>query len=405
MTTFFAMENVISSNETIPKEEPAAQPKKPFDSFTGKVTKNRVRLRLLPNLDGNIIKELNQGNMILIVDETDDFYAIEPLADSKAYIFRTYVLDNVVEGAHVNVRLRPDMDSPIVTQLNSGDRVQGTVDPSNSKWLEISMPKSVRFYVAKEYIERAGDRLFMAKYEKRQQEVNKLLNETQSQSQTELNKPFDEIHIDSVVANYKKIIQHYSDFTDQTARAKESLDNLQSAYNQKKLAYFEKNHGIAQDLKATNDKLATELKNQQEQVSQLKQQMQQRPVVMSTEKNLPADSDRGITYKMSQWIPTEQAIYTNWAKENNNASSTDFYENQKNCAIKLTGLLESYNRPVKNKPGDYLLINSSNHIPAAFLYSTHVNLQDWVGHEVTLIVAPRENNNYAYPAYYVLGIE
>lgn len=420
LTSFFAIEPLMlraedSTTETASETTEVASapettpepPKTSLNPFTGRVVKNRVRLRLLPSLDGNIMSELNQGTLLLIVGESDDFYAVEPPSGTKAYVFRTYVLDNVIEGSHVNVRLRPDTEAPVITQLNSGDRVQGIIDPSNNKWIEIAMPKSARLYVAKDYIEKAGDENFIAQYVQRQQEVNLLLNESQRMSQAELNKPFEEIHIDGFVSKYKRVIQQYPDFPDQVARAKEALDSLQNTYNEKKLAYLEKNQNNSKDLKAKNDKLAADLKAHQSQVDQLKQQLQKVNTGTSnktTSSKQPA-ADNGLTYKMSQWVPVEQAIYTAWSTENNNASSTAFYEEQKKSAVKLKGMLEAYNRPVKNKPGDYMLVNSINHVPVAFIYSTHVNLQDLIGQEVTLLAVPRANNNFAFPAYYVLGAE
>ncbi|MCB1112322.1 MAG: hypothetical protein KDK72_06685, partial [Chlamydiia bacterium] len=125
---------------------------KPFTAFTGKITRNKVRLRLQPNLDGHILRELKKGDMLVVIGEQDDYYAVQPTQDQKAYIFRTFVLDNTVEGNHVNVRLEPDVDAPIVAQLNTGDRVDGKVSPQNSKWLEITPPSSARYYISKEYV-------------------------------------------------------------------------------------------------------------------------------------------------------------------------------------------------------------------------------------------------------------
>lgn len=390
-----------------PKQTPKESLKPAFEPFTGKITKNRVRLRLLPSLDGNIIKELDQNSMVVVVDETEDFYAVEPPADSKAYIFRTYIIDNVVEGTHVNVRLKPDMDAPVLFQLNSGDKVEGIIDPANNKWIEINLPKSVHFYIAKDYIQKIGDRSLMAKQEKRLTEVNKILNDTQMLGKEEMNKPFDQINLDGIAVNYQRIIQQYSDFPDQVSRAKESLDALQNAYYQKKLTYLEKHHELSADLKNKNDRLSAELKAQQNQLQKLKQQLQQATLAANqipAEKPLQAaDTVKPMPIKMAAWLPVEQAIYETSAS--NGTSMDAYYAQQKQNSIKMKGMLETYNRPVKNKPGDFILVNAQNNIPVAFLYSTQVNLQDWIGQDVTLIVSPRPNNNYAFPAYFVLGIE
>ena len=74
-------------------------------------------------------------------------------------------------------------------------------------------------------------------------------------------------------------------------------------------------------------------------------------------------------------------------------------------AVSLSGFLEPYKHPIKNRPGDYLLVSKSQNLPIAYLYSTHVDLEPLQGTEVTVRAAPRPNNHFAYPAYFVLSIE
>ena len=44
-------------------------------------------------------------------------------------------------------------------------------------------------------------------------------------------------------------------------------------------------------------------------------------------------------------------------------------------------------------------------MPVAYLYSTTQNLHSLVGKKVRIIASPRNNNNFAFPAYYVLSVE
>ena len=106
-------------------ESPAQHiiPAHPFSSFTGKVTAKKVRVRALPNLESHVIKELARNEMIVVVGENENFWAIEPPSNTKAYVFRSYIIDNIVEANRVNVRLAPDTESPVIAQLNAGDRV------------------------------------------------------------------------------------------------------------------------------------------------------------------------------------------------------------------------------------------------------------------------------------------
>jgi hypothetical protein len=379
----------------------AAEIVSPFTPFTGKITKNKVRLRLLPNLDSAIIKELAQNDMLIVVGETDDFYAVQAPAGLKSYVFRTYVLDNVIEANRVNVRLQPDTEAPIIVQLQSGDRIEGQVSPLNNKWLEITPPSITRFYVSKDYIEKLGDASMLATIEKKREEVNILLNSAYLASQAEMQKSFPEINMDTVYANLNKIVNEYKGFQEQTARAKELISSIQDNYLQKKISYLEAKTKIVQDdWQQKNQQLTDQMKSQQQKMSCLEQQLKK------TNGAAPfIAQNNGISNKMAAWVPVEKSLYETWAQNHDNRSQEEYYLEQSNSSVALRGIIEPYNRVIKNKPGDYILVNQSNHLPIAYLYSTQVNLQDRVGHTVTIYGSPRENNSFAFPAYFVLGIE
>lgn len=357
--------------------------KSPFTSFTGKVLKNKVRMRLHPSLDGAIIKELHADDMVMIVGETEEFYAVEPPADLKAYIFRTYVLDGVIEGNHVNVRLEPDLSSPVIVQLNSGDTVKGAVSSIDKKWLEITPPASTRFYISKDYIEKIGDASMMANIKRRKEEVSSILNTARLNSQIELQKPFDQIHLEAITQKLNLVVAKYQDFPVEVTKAKELLNSIQSTYLNKKLAYIEN-------------------QNQHQQ----QPQVQQKEEVLATAPEASgAVKPTLINSKMASWIPLEQSIYEEWKIQNGNLSIDEYYSQSTQGALELHGIIEPYNRSIKNKPGDYVLTSQTTHLPIAYLYSTRANLQDIAGQEVTIKVVPRNNQNFAYPAYFVLSVE
>lgn len=353
-----------------------------FQSFTGKITRNKVRMRIQPTLEARIIRELQKNDLIVAIGEVDDFYVVKAPEDLKAFVFRTYVLDDAIEGKHVNVRSEPDLEATVIAQLNSGDKVRGTISPLNSKWLEISPPESAKFYVCKEYVEKMGDSNLMTQISRRKEEVNLLLNRAYQQSQEELNKSFDQMAIDGVVADLQKVVSAYSDFPDQAARAKELLNTLQEHYLEKKLAYLE----------ARSQTLAL--------VPAPIPQQTQKPAVVSRPVHLQA-----VSAQAAAWIPLETTLYQQWAADHGDKSPEEYYQQQKQEAVLLKGIIEPYMRAVRNKPGDYLLVSKNTRLPSAYLYSTKVDLQTRVGQEVTLMAVPRPNNNFAHPAYFVLTIE
>lgn len=375
-----------------------------FHPFTGKISKNKVRMRLQPSYEGYVLKELEAGELLPIVGETEDFYVVPPPSDFKGYIFRTYVLDDVVEGSRVNVRLKPDVESPILAQLNQGDRIEGAVFSSlHPKWLEIKVPSSTHFYVAKEYIENIGDIRLIDRLKKRKQEALQLLEMAQINATTELNKPFESININRARAHYQTFSSDYSDFPELVQVAKNSLAKLEEAYIAKKIAFLEhQNQQATSELIQQNQQLSQELNQAKTKAAQLEKE------ISKTKENtnsysLP-NTPNPLPFNMAHWIPIEEKLFLKWSKETGKNQIADFYDAESKKAFILKGVIEVYNRSFKNKPGDYMLMTPTSNLPVAFLYSTKVNLQDLVGQEVSLLVAERPNNHYAFPAYFVLKI-
>jgi len=382
-----------------------------LEPFTGKITRNKVRVRLQPSLDALILEELPRDTIVSIVGESEEFYAVHPLKDTKAYIFRTFVLDNVVEGSKVNVRLEPALEAPVIAQLNSGDRVQGVVSALNSKWLEIAPPETTRFYICKEYVEKIGPASLFKELEARTEEVGQLLKTAYLQAKKELQKSYPQMQWEPVVASFNKIINDFGDFPNQVSRAKDFLTEVQKSYLQRKVAYLE-----AQVLAASSSskEISNDTEAQREVLSLVEQASGE--INSKNEKLLaaiPSEEElwnlvfepNSMTAKMAIWIPFEKNLYDKWATNELSPTPYHFYQQEGAEQVSLQGMIEPYARTVRNKPGDYLLVNQANNLPIAYLYSTKVNLQDKVGQEVSLKAVPRGNNNFAFPAFYVLGLE
>lgn len=366
--TFETPSETLSQIEQTTKETPVATPvsEKTFSPFAGKIVKNRVRMRLNPSLEAPILRELKANDLVVVVGENDDFYAVEPPSDLKGYIYRAYVLDGTIEGNRVNVRLEPDTNSLIIGQMNAGEKVNGMVSTKDKKWIEIAPPASARFYISKEYVQNAGDPSIIVMLNNRKNEVDTLLNSAILESQDELKKPISLMNLDHVTQTLSKIITQYSDFPEQAAQAKDLLTSIQTTYMNKKL---------------TDTTVTTDNEN----------------VVKSAVKE-------PLVTKSTSWTPVEEQLFTTWNEQNGNQfTMEDFYTSQEDKLSTLSGMVEPYNRNVKNKPGDYLLVNPKTHLPIAYLYSTKVNLQEKVGKEVTIKAISRDNHHFAYPAYFVLS--
>ncbi len=381
-----------------------------IEPFTGKIIRNKVRMRLQPSLDAPILSEFLKDDLLNVVGESGEFYAILPPKDTRAYIFRTFVLDGTVEGNRVNVRLEPALESPVIAQLNSGDSIDGVVSALSSKWLEIAPPSTTRFYVCKEYVENIGTAAMMQQIEKRRTEASALLNSAQLNSKIELQKNYQEMNLDGVYADLNTLITQYSDFPKYVDRAKILLNSIQDAFIQKKITYLE-----AKTIAMETREAAVKKENDSKPVN-----AEQMPI--RKEKNLPRDdsfpqtSEKIIsnwepfdpdkmTSRMAIWIPQERSLYEGWRQRRQKGSPREFYEEQFGETIELKGVIEPYIHTIKTKPGDFLLVNPSTKLPIAYIYSTRVDLQKNQGQAVLLHAVKRPNYNFAFPAYYVISVD
>lgn len=371
---------VINAEESpaINYEAPAVKPRatvkkaEPFQQFTGKIKGKKVRMRSNPDMESSIVTELHRGDLVAVVGDHGDFWAVQPPADTKAYVFRSFVLDNVVEGNRVNVRLQPNLDAAIIGNLNAGDKVQGTISAANNKWLEIPVPQGTHFYIAKEYVVYEGAPELKEQHDKRQKTVNQLLDAASLLAKSELKKSFNQIDFDRVTNGFKIIVDEYSDFPKAVEAAQTELTAVQEEYLQKRLSYLEEKASSASADEA---------------------------------QEVAATPARDLTERMKMWEVVEEALYQSWATRNDNQSKTldEFYQEQKLSAVPLTGIVEVYQTAAKSQPGDFII--KENNLPKACVYSTKVDLQKYVGKKVTLYGVERSNNNFAFNAYYVVDVE
>jgi len=213
--------------------------KSSFKPFTGKIIGSNVRLRTLADTESSVVRSLEKDELLVITGEKNDFYMVQPPQDVKAYIFRSFVLDNVVEGNRVNVRLSPETDAPVIGTLSTGDKVEGKISERNSKWLEIATPSNTAFFIAKEYIEFVGGPEVKPIQDKRKETLNKLMDSALLSSQSEMNKSFEEIDFERLASKFRTIMTEYKDFPEQVAKASQKLTSLQETYLQKKLVFLE----------------------------------------------------------------------------------------------------------------------------------------------------------------------
>ncbi len=362
-----------------------------FKPFTGKILGNKVRMRSKPDFDGHIIRQLNKNDLLLVVGEEGDFWAVQPPRNTKAYVFRSYVIDNTVEAAKVNIRLEPHVDAPVIGQLRAGDKISAEICMHNNKWLEIAAPSSVRFYVSKEFVSAAGGPEFLERMEKKRFDVSALLASSYALAEAECKKPFEEMDPKLAITQFEKIVQNYAEFEEELRQAKEGLLALEDNYIKKKVAFLEGKPDAPSIPEVVFPKVSA--------VADVS--VKQDPNIW--QKRNFFTKNKNATSKMKYWQHVEEGLYASWANYHNEKKPAEFYQEQKVNATTLKGTVECYDTHLKNRPGDYILKEKG--APVAYLYSTQIDLDKSLGKNVNLVVSPRPNHHFAFPAYFVLEVQ
>jgi hypothetical protein len=338
-------------------------------------------MRLQPNLDAQVYKELDAGDLLLVTAVVDDFYACMPPKGLKGYIFRTYVLDNVVEGTNVFVRLGPDRTSPAVGQLNSGDHVKGSIAPQNNKWLQIELPEDVRFYVSKDYVQKVGDADFFDRQETRRHDAVTALANLEKELDKELDKPFQKIHLATISERLNQFIREHKDMPQQVAQAENMISRMQEMYLTKSVAYKEDDTP--------------------------KEVPPAAPVPEKKQKTEPtiAPPTPAKPVNTLSWQEQETTFVADLLSTGRIESADAYYQEEMKNERTLHGVIKPYNSFISTRPGDFVLLNMKTNLPLAYLYSTKKDLASYVNKPVTIWVSERPNHNFAFPAYFVLQVE
>jgi uncharacterized protein YgiM (DUF1202 family) len=364
-----------------------------FTPFTGKVTGNRVRLRSGPDLEHPIIKEVHKDELFLVKGEIGNFYIVAPPSNLKGYVFRSYLIDQIVEARNVNIRLQPSTNAPIIGSLKQGTKVSGHISTKNHKWIELDSPKQVSLYISKDYLTKLGGPDLLPNLEKRKAEVEDMLSSCIEDAKAECAKDFSKMHINPIVQRLEKIIRNYTDFPHHLLKAKEVLAALKENYLNKKEFHLNQSQAVKKTPKKVTPKKAPMIKKIPE------------PAVVAKSPKIPVDDwEKELkSPKLRRWTDVEKDLFLSWRSFHPQKNKEDFYLEQKANATTISGKLAPYNHQVKNKPGDFLILQDG--VPIAYVYSTSVDLEKWIGKYINLKVTPRPNHHFAFPAYFVLEMQ
>lgn len=344
-----------------------------FTAFTGKINTNKVRMRVAPDVDSTIVRMVNHGKLLVVIGEVEDFFAVQPPQETKLYVYSNFIDNGVIKGNNINVRLSPDLHAPIVAKLQEGDQVIARPVEEGSKWVEIEAPLDLEFFIAKEFVDNIGGVDHVMKMQNQQKELATLMQELQHKIEDQLKTPFEKMEMSSIEALAEKIAKNFSSF-EEAKTAKDMLHKMKENYLSKKIAALE--------LQLQQERSPTE------------------PISHTEPLALTLDD---IPLEKQVWHKKEFDRFLAWSSMHEGKSFDTFVAYEKDGAILIKGTIEAFETDLENVPGNYLLIQDG--APVAYLYSLDDSLEENLGKEVSFLAQPRENLDFAFPAYIVLEVQ
>jgi uncharacterized protein YgiM (DUF1202 family) len=127
--------------------------------FKGEVNEPDINVRVDSTIGAPVICVLRKGERVKVLSEAYDWYRIVLPRGAPSYIHKDFILigendknTGRVLKDNVNVRLRPDIGSPIVGQINKDETV--AIVRLSGDWLKIDPPASTAGWVNKGFINR-----------------------------------------------------------------------------------------------------------------------------------------------------------------------------------------------------------------------------------------------------------
>jgi uncharacterized protein YgiM (DUF1202 family) len=111
------------------------------DLLQGEINSDNINIRTDSTVSSEIICVVNKRERLDVLSELYGWYKVRLPSSAPAFIKKDFILlaenkTGKVTGNKVNIRLRPDIKSPILGKLNSGDTVN--ILEANGDWLKIA---------------------------------------------------------------------------------------------------------------------------------------------------------------------------------------------------------------------------------------------------------------------------
>lgn len=183
-----------------------------FSSYTAEVTADSVNVRSGPGENFEILRKMNSGEPVLIVDKKLDWFKIELPRNAKAFIHSEFVttkslIFGLINAENVNVRAGRGTNFNIIGQLNKDDQVE--ILERSQDWYHVFPYKNCFAWINEKYVKKQGPAKIYTDTENRYREGWKLLYEAENFEMANKQAAVKDNDISAILQKYNVIVRDY----------------------------------------------------------------------------------------------------------------------------------------------------------------------------------------------------
>lgn len=158
--SFFVLTRSNAYETNVTPSEANNPPKKSF-LFKGEVKGDDINIRTDATASADVITKAKQGTALEVTSESYDWYKVRLPSTTPVFIYKNLVAISPEKNAsigknNVNIRLRPDLSSPIVGKAAKGEAIE--IIEEVGDWYKTGATQGCTGWIHKNYLTRIEDK-------------------------------------------------------------------------------------------------------------------------------------------------------------------------------------------------------------------------------------------------------
>lgn len=116
-----------------------------------KVTTDRVNVRVRPDINSEIVTQLSSGEEVVVLEKNEEWTKIRAPIHSKCWVHSECVKEARIKSESVNMRCGPGLAFPVLAKLKKGTPIN--IKEVFGEWTRIEPPVEFGIWVSSKYLE------------------------------------------------------------------------------------------------------------------------------------------------------------------------------------------------------------------------------------------------------------